>query len=93
MLQLLGVVAAAPVGLVPVGEALVGGVGAHPLDLTHEPLVLQVEGRSNVLPLEAPRALVLLGRVGALDRVAQHRDELDVGQALAIRSGAIGWNM
>ena len=79
-LQQSGVLAAAPVGVVSVVEALVAGLGRHPLDLAVQPGVLELEGPpERVLPLEAPRQLVLVGRVGALHRVAHHRDDPHLG--------------
>ena len=81
-LQLLGVLAAAKIRVVPVADALVAGVGEHPLGLSCQPLVLEVEGALERLGLEAARQLVLVRRERALDRVAQHRHDAHVRQVL-----------
>jgi hypothetical protein len=88
--ELLGVLAAAHVGVVPVAEALVAGVGEHPLGLSRQSLVLEVERALERLGLEPACELVLVGRERALDRVAQHRQHAHVGQVLRHPRGSAG---
>ena len=88
--QLLGVLAAAQVGVVAVAEALVAGVGEHPLRLALQPLVLELEGALERLGLEAAGQLVLVGRVGPLDRVAKHRQDPHVRKVARHPLGGAG---
>src|SRR5690242_5346995 len=78
--ELVGIVAAVPVGVVAVREALVAGIGPHPVDLADEPVVLELERLLEGLPLEAAGVLVLIGGERAFDRVTEHRYQLDAGQ-------------
>ena len=78
--ELLGVLAAVQVAVVPVAEAAVPVVGEHPVALAVQPLVLEVERPLERLGLEPARELVLVGREGPLDGVAQHRQDAYLGQ-------------
>ena len=61
--------------------AVVAGVGDHPLLFAGQPLRLEVERLLERLAvLEPAGVLLLVVRVGALDRVAQHRDHAHVGE-------------
>ena len=73
---------------------VVGRVGEHPLPLAVQPPRLELERALERLGvLEPARVLLLVVRVGPLDRVAQHRDHLRAsGTAAAARAGPCGWN-
>src|SRR5690349_10704418 len=78
--ELVSVVTAMPIGVVAVREALVAGIGSHPVDLADEPVVLEFERLLEGLPLEAAGVLVLVGGERAFDRVAEHHYQPYVGQ-------------
>ena len=70
-LQLRGVVTACQIRVVLVGEAVVVGIGDQPFHLAGEALGLELERVLEGLGLEASRGLLLMGREGALDRIAE----------------------
>jgi hypothetical protein len=74
-LELLGVLTAGEVRLVPVSGADVGRVGAETILLARQPLGLGVEGSVDVEPLVATAAFVVVLRPRPRDGVAQRHDE------------------
>ena len=56
--ELFGVPSTTEVAVVPVIEALIGGVREHPIDLALEPLRFEVDGALEGLGLEPPAHLV-----------------------------------
>ena len=73
------------------GEAVVERLGQHALGLAGQPGRPASIASSNER-LEAAGDLVLVVRVGPLDRVAQQRDQLDLSRCSATRPGTCGWN-
>ena len=77
--QLGGVVSSEGIRVVSMGEALVAIVGLDSFDLTREALVLAIERlREGRAVLSADTAVVQIVRVGAIDRVTQDDDHLDL---------------
>ena len=70
-------------------EAGVRRVDQHLLQLGLDPLVLELEGSFEGLRLEAARELVPVGGECPLDRVAQHDEDLRVGQILGNPAGRV----
>src|SRR5262249_8643556 len=81
-LELLRVLAAVAVRVMPVREALIGGILADPLDLTGQPAILQLQRPFQAHVLITTGQLVLMGGEGPLDRVAEHHDELGLGHVM-----------
>ena len=77
-LELLGVVSAGRVGVVPPGAAEGTWILDQTLDLSRHAVVLRGERVLEGHRLTPERHLVLVLRVGAVDRIAEKRDELGV---------------
>ena len=73
-------------------KALVSRVGAHPVGLADQPVVLQFQCLLEGLPLISPRVLMLVAE-NARSGIAEHHYEFHAGRSRAIRSIANGWYM
>ena len=90
MADLVGVVTAGQVGVVPMHLADVAGIGPEALHLAHQPLRLGVEGGVGQVRA-APLALVVVLRPRPHDRVANERISLASGSSSFTQPRDKGW--